>query len=368
MRQVVVRLSPTVSASAVAGAVLARWRPPRRAAARRPARPTAPGARAGTFAATCWHLVLRSPSELIDRRVPAALCSVGHTTAVRIVQQGSHEVNQNHARQLEDLPPTAAQVLRRQRRCRRQAAASSPRCGGDDGGGGGGGGGGPQSAGGQLIHGATGGGSKDTLDPHQPVTAADIARVQQPLRAAALLEQQLRARAGAGRVGRVVLGRHHLDDHDARRASPSTTAQPGHRRGRLASASSASPTPKAPLSAGGQLSQIIDFESSKVVDDTTLQIVLITPVRDPRLAAGRVHPRHHPGRRVRPGQPGRHRRVRLQVVRGRQDQHLHQVRRLLGRRGLRRRAWSSRTSPTTTPRSTRCRPARSRRSTTCPTT
>ena len=48
--------------------------------------------------------------------------------------------------------------------------------------------------------------------------------------------------------------------------------------------------------------------------------------------------RHHPGRRVRPRQPGRHRRLRLQVVRGRQDQHLHQVRRLLGRRGLRRRA------------------------------
>ena len=51
-------------------------------------------------------------------------------------------------------------------------------CGGDDGGGGGGGGGGgPQNSGGQLIHGATGGGSKDTLDPHQPVQAADISRV-----------------------------------------------------------------------------------------------------------------------------------------------------------------------------------------------
>ena len=35
--------------------------------------------------------------------------------------------------------------------------------------------------------------------------------------------------------------------------------------------------PKAPLSAGGQLSQIIDFESSKVVDDATLQLVLNTP-------------------------------------------------------------------------------------------
>ncbi len=35
--------------------------------------------------------------------------------------------------------------------------------------------------------------------------------------------------------------------------------------------------PKAPLSAGGQLSTIIDFESSKVVDEATLQIVLNTP-------------------------------------------------------------------------------------------
>ncbi|HCB05581.1 MAG TPA: peptide ABC transporter substrate-binding protein, partial [Nocardioides bacterium] len=50
-------------------------------------------------------------------------------------------------------------------------------CGGDDGGSGGGGATGPQKSGGTLIHGATGGGSKDTLDPHAPVTAADIARV-----------------------------------------------------------------------------------------------------------------------------------------------------------------------------------------------
>ena len=35
--------------------------------------------------------------------------------------------------------------------------------------------------------------------------------------------------------------------------------------------------PKAPLSAGGQLSQIIDFESTKVVDETTLELVLNTP-------------------------------------------------------------------------------------------
>jgi len=48
-------------------------------------------------------------------------------------------------------------------------------CGGDDDSGGGGGGGGQQSSGGTLIHGATGGGSKDTLDPHAPVTKRVLA-------------------------------------------------------------------------------------------------------------------------------------------------------------------------------------------------
>ncbi len=44
-------------------------------------------------------------------------------------------------------------------------------CGSDDDGGGGGG------SGGRLVHGATGGSSKDTLDAHGPVTNPDIARV-----------------------------------------------------------------------------------------------------------------------------------------------------------------------------------------------
>src|SRR3712207_4901266 len=53
-------------------------------------------------------------------------------------------------------------------------------CVGDDGGGGGGEtggtGGGAKNSGGILTRGTTGGGAKDTLDPHQPVQAADIAR------------------------------------------------------------------------------------------------------------------------------------------------------------------------------------------------
>src|SRR5262245_9622441 len=42
--------------------------------------------------------------------------------------------------------------------------------------GGGGGESGPQQKGGVLVHGATGGSAKDTLDPHRPVQNADIAR------------------------------------------------------------------------------------------------------------------------------------------------------------------------------------------------
>src|SRR5439155_3743057 len=42
--------------------------------------------------------------------------------------------------------------------------------------GGGGSGSGGSSSGGILVHGATGGSSKDTLDAHSPVTNPDIAR------------------------------------------------------------------------------------------------------------------------------------------------------------------------------------------------
>jgi peptide/nickel transport system substrate-binding protein len=49
-------------------------------------------------------------------------------------------------------------------------------CGGGDSGSSGSSGGGAQKSGGQLIHGATGGSSSDTLDAHIPTNAADIAR------------------------------------------------------------------------------------------------------------------------------------------------------------------------------------------------
>jgi peptide/nickel transport system substrate-binding protein len=142
-------------------------------------------------------------------------------------------------------------------------------CGSDSGGGGGG------SRGGQLIHGATGGGSKDTLDPHQPVQAADISRCLN------LYEPLL-----------FWNNNYELEPALAESAEPSSDAKTWtinmrqgvtFHNGQTVTAEDAwlsirrVANPKAPLSAGGQLSTIIDFESSKVVDEATLQIVLKTP-------------------------------------------------------------------------------------------
>jgi peptide/nickel transport system substrate-binding protein len=146
-------------------------------------------------------------------------------------------------------------------------------CGGDDSGGGGGGG--PQSSGGVLIHGATGGGSKDTLDPHAPVTNPDIARVSnlfEPLlfwNNSYQLEAALAESVEASKDSKTwtVKLRQGATFHNGK---PVTAEDAWFSIQRVAN-------PKAPLSAGGQLSQIIDFQSSKVVDDTTLQLVLNTP-------------------------------------------------------------------------------------------
>src|SRR5205085_11085575 len=111
--------------------------------------------------------------SVIDRGIePLYVAQV--TSAVRIVQQGSHQVNQNQRFEV-----SRRQLLRYSGIGVAAVAGSSflAACGGDDGGSGSGGSGGSQKTGGVLIHGATGGGSKDTIDPHQPVQAADIARV-----------------------------------------------------------------------------------------------------------------------------------------------------------------------------------------------
>ncbi|TGN66724.1 ABC transporter substrate-binding protein [Nocardioides eburneiflavus] len=148
-------------------------------------------------------------------------------------------------------------------------------CGGDGDGGGGGGGGGPQRSGGILIHGATGGGSKDTLDPHAPVQAADIARcnnLYEPLlfwnnnyELEPALAESVEPSADA--VTWTIKMRGGVTFHNGKTVTADDAWKSIQRVA----------NPKAPLSAGGQLSQIIDFQSSKVVDETTLELVLNTP-------------------------------------------------------------------------------------------
>ena len=148
-------------------------------------------------------------------------------------------------------------------------------CGGGDDGGGGNGGGGPQNSGGILIHGATGGGSKDTLDPHQPVTNPDIARVSnlfEPLlfwNSNYELEPALAESVESSSDGSkwTIKMRSGVTFHNGK---PVTAEDAWFSIQRVAD-------PKKPLSAGGQLSQIIDFQSTKVVDDTTLELALKAP-------------------------------------------------------------------------------------------
>lgn len=148
-------------------------------------------------------------------------------------------------------------------------------CGGDGGGGNGGGGGGGRSSGGILIHGATGGGSADTLDPHQPVTNPDIARVSNLYEPLLFwnnnyeLEPALAESVEASSDGQTwtIRMRQGVTFHNGKDV---TAEDAWFSIQRFAD-------PDAPLSAGGQLSQIIDFQSTRVVDATTLELVLNTP-------------------------------------------------------------------------------------------
>jgi len=146
-------------------------------------------------------------------------------------------------------------------------------CGGDEGGPSGPSG--PQGSGGILIHGATGGGAKDTIDPHAPVTAPDIARVSnlfEPLlfwnnsyELEPALAESIEGSADA--TTWTIKMRPGVTFHNGKTV---TAEDAWFSIQRVAD-------PKAPLSAGGQLSQIIDFQSTKVVDETTLELVLNTP-------------------------------------------------------------------------------------------
>jgi peptide/nickel transport system substrate-binding protein len=141
-------------------------------------------------------------------------------------------------------------------------------CGGSSGGGGGGG------AGGILVHGATGGSSKDTLDAHRPVQNADIARcfqLYEPLlywdhnyEAQPAVAESVTPSADA-KTWTVKL-RQGITFHNGKDVTPEDvlfTLQ------RVAG--------KEPTSAGVALAPIIDFEGTKKVDNTTLVIKLKTP-------------------------------------------------------------------------------------------
>ncbi|GAA1479424.1 ABC transporter substrate-binding protein [Nocardioides aestuarii] len=183
-------------------------------------------------------------------------------------------MNQNSRRQLEI---SRRQLLRYTGVSAAAIAGSSllAACGGDDGGGGGGTGGGAQGTGGILIHGATGGGSKDTLDPHAPVTNPDIARVSnlfEPLffwNSAYELEPALAESIEGSKDATTwtIRMRQGVTFHNGKTVTADDAWKSIQRVA----------NPKAPLSAGGQLSQIIDFQSTKVVDDATLELVLNTP-------------------------------------------------------------------------------------------
>ena len=146
---------------------------------------------------------------------------------------------------------------------------------GDDSGGGGGGGGGPQGTGGILIHGATGGGAKDTIDPHQPVTNPDIARVSnlyEPLlfwNSNYELEPALAESVESSPDGKTwtVTLRQGVTFHNGKDVTGEDVLFSIRRVA----------DPKKPLPAGGQLSQILDFDATRVVNPTTVELVLKTP-------------------------------------------------------------------------------------------
>jgi peptide/nickel transport system substrate-binding protein len=146
-------------------------------------------------------------------------------------------------------------------------------CGGDEGGPSGPSG--PQGSGGILIHGATGGGAKDTIDPHAPVTNPDIARVSNLFEPLLFWNNSYELEPA---LAESIEG-----SQDA--TTWTIKMRPGvtFHNGKTVTAEDAwfsiqrVADPKAPLSAGGQLSQIIDFQSTKVVDETTLELVLNTP-------------------------------------------------------------------------------------------
>ncbi|MGD9959349.1 ABC transporter substrate-binding protein [Nocardioides sp.] len=152
-------------------------------------------------------------------------------------------------------------------------------CGGDDGGGGGGGGtGGAQKSGGILTHGATGGSSKDTIDPHAPVTNPDIARVSnlyEPLlfwdndyKLAPALAESVEASSDAKQW--TINLRQGVTFHNGKTMTAEDVL---FSIGRVTGGGD----PAKATSAGGILAGIIDLDASKAVDDNTVLLALKQP-------------------------------------------------------------------------------------------
>jgi peptide/nickel transport system substrate-binding protein len=148
-------------------------------------------------------------------------------------------------------------------------------CGGSDSSSDQGSGGGAQKKGGILVHGATGGSSKDTIDPHRPVTNPDIARVNnlyEPLlfwdsdyKIAPGLAESVTPSADA-KTWTIKL-RQGVTFHNGKDLTPEDVLFSIRRVA----------DPKAPTSAGGTLATILDFDQTKKVDPTTIKVVLKTP-------------------------------------------------------------------------------------------
>src|SRR3954463_3917129 len=143
-------------------------------------------------------------------------------------------------------------------------------CGSDSGGGGGGGGG----NGGTLVHGATGGSAKDTLDAHRPVQNADIARTLQLYEPLLYWDHNYEVQSAvaesvtpsADAKTWTIKLRQGVTFHNGKDVTPEDvlfTIQ------RVAG--------DKPTSAGSALASIIDRNATKKVDNSTINVVLKTP-------------------------------------------------------------------------------------------
>jgi peptide/nickel transport system substrate-binding protein len=133
----------------------------------------------------------------------------------------------------------------------------------------------PQVKGGVYSHGATGGGLKDSLSPHFPVTTPDIARVRnlfEPLLAwdpqyqiAPALAREVTSNADAT-VWTVRL----RDDVEFHHGKTMTADDVMHTLATVTDPENTSP-------GGAELATVLDLKNSRILDPTTIQLQLLSP-------------------------------------------------------------------------------------------